>query len=60
MSDEKNITPEEFKNAMEAVFKSHDIELRHAEADQIMCDTLRELGYEDGVKVFEEAYKWHA
>lgn len=60
MSDETNTTPEEFKTAMEDVFKSDDIELRHIQADQIMCDTLRELGYENGVKVFEKAYKWHA
>lgn len=56
----------EFKLAMQLCFPEkngkpfYDIEGAHSEADSIMCDLLRELGYGDGVDIFQEANKWYA
>ena len=35
-------------------------ECDHIEADRLMCEVLKELGYGDGVKLFEELHKWYA
>ena len=59
------MTPEEFKNEMQKISnqlgKNHcDEEITHAEADDLMCNLLRELGYGEGVDVFEDMPKWYA
>ena len=38
----------------------YDKELTHDAMDNLMCEVLTELGYEDGVKVFQETDKWYA
>lgn len=35
-------------------------EVCHCEMDDLMCQVLTELGYGDGVKVFDETPKWYA
>lgn len=60
-------TPEEFAAKMRNIPKtldSHgrpwDAEDSHILADDYMCDLLRELGYEEGVYIFENMNKWYA
>jgi hypothetical protein len=52
-------TPEQFEAAMKTVLPL-DTEDRHAMADAIMCELLIHLGYEAGVKVFQNMGKWYA
>ena len=60
------MTPEEFKNKMDDITNCHksgyanDIERRHIEMDKLLTDTLIELGYKDGVDIFERTKKWYA
>ena len=53
------MTPKEFENKMESL-KSRDCETAHERMDDVMCGILIELGYEDGVKKFNEQTKWYA
>lgn len=32
----------------------------HIKMDELMCNLLKELGYEKGVEVFERAPKWYS
>ena len=56
------MTPEEFANEMRGVCEcwSKNTEFKHAAMDRIMCDLLRQLGYEEGVDIFEDTRKWYA
>lgn len=53
-------TPEEFKQMMKEIAKKNDTEKGHIEADHLMCDLLRELGYQEGADIFEEMGKWYS
>ena len=55
----ETMTPEEFHDRMIAL-ETGDEESDHARADDLMCQALTELGYQDGVKVFETMGKWYA
>ena len=54
------MTREEFKNKMQAIADKEDIEIGHFEADNLMCELLKDLGYGEGVEIFEEMYKWYS
>jgi hypothetical protein len=54
------MTPEEFAKEMKKIFAKRNKEERHAKADELMCQLLKSLGYEKGVKIFEKADKWYA
>ena len=54
------MTPEEFLAKMEEIRKDEDTEARHGTADSLLCHVLTMLGYEDGVRVFNEMTKWYA
>ena len=54
------ISPEQFAADMRDIFATSDIEEGHFIADSLMCDLLRELGYGEGVLVFEDQEKWYA
>ena len=54
------MTPEEFKEKMILLNDDRDIEYSHIKADELMCDILRELGYSEGVEIFENMHKWYA
>ena len=54
------MAPNEFKDMMEEISKSDDTELRHMDADDLMCEALKELGYSEGIEIFEAMYKWYA
>jgi hypothetical protein len=50
----------EFYDEMLRISKEYDFAERHFYADDTMCDLLRELGYGDGVDVFENMGKWYS
>lgn len=54
------MTPQEFKEKMIEISKIVDIECSHGLADDLMKKALIELGYEDGVQIFEKMDKWYA
>lgn len=59
------MTPEEFKQAMADAYHKYwvienDEEFVHIEMDEIMCDLLRDLGYGEGIDIFESTYKWYS
>lgn len=67
--EERIITPEEFAECMQRLQDRlndpkeslhYDKELTHMSMDDLMCETLRELGYEKGIDIFEETEKWYA
>lgn len=54
-------TPEEFADAMR--FLNVNVEFtedRHIDMDDLMCQLLISLGYEEGVEIFRDAKKWYA
>lgn len=56
------MTPEEFKLKMQTILTEYDdnIENAHYAMDELMCEVLSDLGYEDGVKVFENSERWYS
>ena len=61
MASKKEImSPEKFRLEMIFAFKSGDTEADHGKADDLMCKLLTELGYGEGVKIFESMKKWYA
>ena len=60
------MTPEEFKKEMlyaqniRRTDGRFDQEYAHRYMDRLMCDLLRELGYGEGVEIFEDTPKWYA
>ena len=58
-SDSHIMTPEEFAKAMKKA-SDYDEEVAHMQMDDLMSDLLRQLGYGEGIDIFENTYKWHA
>ena len=61
----EKISPDEFVGKMreikeELYFKNAYIESCHMEMDELMCETLSSLGYDEGVKLFRTTPKWYA
>ncbi len=54
------MTPDEFTAAMRAILKLIDHEEEHKAADGLLCQALRELGYGEGVDLFEASTRWYA
>ena len=57
------MTPEEFKKAMTEIKKGihqKDLEMSHVESDELLCKILREVGYGDGIDIYEKLEKWYA
>lgn len=54
------MTPEEFKKKMLEIKESKSTEDKHIEADYLMGEVLKELGYGDGVEIFREMDLWYA
>lgn len=58
------MTPKEFKEEMQKIVDKEDAdgdrEKCHVEADALLCKVLKQLGYGDGVKVFNDLGKWYA
>ena len=53
------MTPDEFARRMYEI-SNVGPEEGHIEADALMCQVLRELGYDAGVEIFERMPKWYA
>lgn len=51
---------EKYLERLRLIQEKQDIENRHIEADQLLCDLLAELGYDQIVKQYDEIEKWHA
>lgn len=56
------LTPRAFANRMESIRDkwSKDRECMHVEADELLVEALRSLGYGDGCDIFERMDKWYA
>lgn len=56
------MTPKKFKQEMERISKLYkgDQEAVHSHMDRLMCSTLRELGYDEGIDIFDAEPKWYA
>ena len=57
---EKGFSERIFATEMRRISENKNTEMAHILADELMCDLLRELGYGDGVDIFEKMYKWYA
>lgn len=67
MNEEKVMTPAEFAEAMEDIrnYESghgigYDKEVRHVSMDNLMCNVLRQLGYGEGIDLYEQTSRWYA
>ena len=61
VSPDRQIEAENFYEEMALLLnKEKDAQSRHIRADNLMCDVLRENGFEDGVAVFNMMEKWYA
>jgi hypothetical protein len=58
------VTPDEFRDRMQELVDltgpGGDIDGVHKLADCLLCEVLTELGYGDGVEIFENMVKWYA
>jgi DNA-binding ferritin-like protein (Dps family) len=55
------MTPKEFAEKMKKIFKGdYSVGNAHEDADDLMCNLLKSLGYEEGIENFENAKKWYA
>jgi hypothetical protein len=45
---------------MKTLVNNDDYEIAHIEADDILCNVLKKLGYEELVDVYEQVGKWYA
>ena len=60
--DGLKVTPEKFKEEMAMIERVYDgdPETMHEKMDYLMANTLRKLGYSDGVDIFDRVTKWYA
>ena len=61
------MSPEEFKKKMKELQIKEELrgiyfdrEEMHIAMDELMCEVLNSLGYEEGVEIFQNTYKWYA
>lgn len=56
------MSKEDFFKRMEEIRTEpgYDEEMMHIYMDKLMCEALVDLGYEDGIKVFENTGKWYS
>ena len=67
-SDNRIMTPEEFAKKMKKISDNlkcqndayYDEEDAHSKMDGIMADLLRQLGYGEGIDIFENTNKWYS
>lgn len=57
---EKEFSVKGFTNEMRRIGRNNDTEMAHILADELMCKLLCELGYGEGVQIFEEMRKWYS
>ena len=54
------LTPQEFAEKMRELSEMNYVESAHGPMDNLMCETLKALGYGEGVEIFENTDKWYA
>ena len=54
------MTKEKAIDILRMIQKSHDTEIAHIDADDILCQFLESLGYEDVVSEYQKVDKWFA
>lgn len=54
------MTKEKAIDILQMIQKSHDTEIAHIDADDILCQFLESLGYEDVVSEYQKVDKWFA
>lgn len=57
---EKEFSAKGFANEMRRIDRNDNTEMAHILADELMCKLLRELGYGEGVDIFEKMDKWYS
>ena len=60
MKKKKEDIIKETVERLEAIEKSGDTEGGHIEADDILCEVLKDLGCQEIVDAFEKLDKWYA
>lgn len=55
-----NYTREDALNDLAKLARSNDTEGAHIDADDILCELLLELGYNDVVEAYNLVDKWYA
>lgn len=50
----------DYTERMRELSNSDDIEGRHYEMDDLMCEILKEMGFDELVDIFNETEKWYA
>jgi len=56
----EKITPEIFEAEMKKIREESDTEGGYLKADWLMMETLIQLGYKDGVMIFNDFDKWYS
>lgn len=51
---------EQFIARLKKCYESDDTEQAHRDADDILCEALAMLGYNDIVSEYKRIYKWYA
>lgn len=54
------ITPAKFEDLMKKFDEEESREDKHIMADDLMCEVLSDLGYDAGVKIFQDMKKWYS
>ena len=56
------MSPEEFADRMRQIAEGtwNDTEGRHEMADELMCELLEAMGYEEGIEIFDDMEKWYS
>lgn len=55
-----SMDPDAFAYEMRMIARGDDEEVEHSDMDDLMCEILTSLGYEEGVQIFKDAHKWYA
>lgn len=53
------ITPAKFEDEMHRISKLTDPESIAMEFEELCCSTLKSLGYDAGIRIYEEIGKWY-
>ena len=57
---DKKLLAEYVEKMKECVKMSHDPEMAHSLADDLLCDFLEKLGYGELTDIFNDVQKWYA
>ena len=49
---------QEYLEKLKVLQESVDYEKAHSDADDLLCEVLKEIGYSDIAEAYEEIFKW--